>query len=87
MCKGTMTVDIPSSHQTHHLQPEMKGSHGPPTAPKWRGLDTLSPPLQFAVLACGVVFFFGTHNVLQEAMVKIPGFQYGVMLGYMEVLG
>jgi len=52
-----------------------------------RGLDSLSPPIQFAALACGVFFFFGIHNVLQEAMMKIPGFNFGVMLGYMEVIG
>lgn len=52
-----------------------------------RGLDSLAPPIQFAVLACGVFVFFGVHNVLQEAMMKIPGFNFGIMLGYMEVIG
>jgi hypothetical protein len=52
-----------------------------------RGLDSLTPPIQFVVLACGVFFFFGIHNILQEAMMKIPGFNFGVMLGYMEVVG
>ena len=51
------------------------------------GLDALSSTLQFSILACGVFVFFGTHNVLQEAMMKIPGFEFGVMLGYMEVVG
>lgn len=54
---------------------------------KKRGLDALSPTLQFSLLACGVFCFFGTHNILQEAMMKIPGFEFGVMLGYMEVVG
>jgi adenosine 3'-phospho 5'-phosphosulfate transporter B3 len=52
-----------------------------------RGLDSLTPPIQLTVLACGVFFFFGIHNILQEAMMKIPGFNFGVMLGYMEVVG
>ena len=51
------------------------------------GIEGLSPPLQFAVLACGVFFFFGVHNLLQEAMMNVPGFNFGVMLGYMEVFG
>ena len=50
-------------------------------------LDSLSLPLQFAVLGGGVFFFFGIHNVLQEAIMKVPGFNFGVMLGYMEVIG
>jgi adenosine 3'-phospho 5'-phosphosulfate transporter B3 len=49
--------------------------------------DTLSPTVQFAVLACGVMIFFGIHNYLQEAIMSVEGFHYGVMLGYMEVLG
>jgi hypothetical protein len=53
--------------------------------PKKRGLDVLSPTQQFIFLACGVFVFFGTHNVLQEAIMKIPGFEFGVMLGYLEV--
>jgi len=31
--------------------------------------------------------FFGIHNVLQEAIMKVPGFHFGVILGYFEVLG
>jgi hypothetical protein len=50
-------------------------------------LDQLSPTVQFSVLAVGVFLFFGIHNFLQEAMMNIPGFEFGVMLGYLEVLG
>ena len=50
-------------------------------------LDSLSLPLQFALLGSGVFFFFGIHNILQEAIMKVPGFNFGVMLGYMEVIG
>lgn len=50
-------------------------------------LDRLSPTMQFSALAIGVFFFFGIHNFLQEAMMNIPGFKFGVMLGYLEVLG
>lgn len=31
--------------------------------------------------------FFGIHNYLQEAIINVPGFKYGVMLGFMEVFG
>ena len=50
-------------------------------------LDSFPLPMQFALLGSGVFFFFGIHNILQEAMMKIPGFNFGVMLGYMEVIG
>ena len=50
-------------------------------------IDDLSISLQFAVLACGVFLFFGAHNLLQETMMMVPGFHFGVMLGYMEVFG
>jgi hypothetical protein len=49
--------------------------------------EKLSSPIQFSVLVCGVFFFFGIHNYLQEAIMSIPGFRFGVMLGYLEVLG
>jgi hypothetical protein len=47
--------------------------------------ERLNTPLQFCVLASGVFFFFGIHNYLQEAIMNVEGFQYGVMLGYLEV--
>jgi adenosine 3'-phospho 5'-phosphosulfate transporter B3 len=50
-------------------------------------LDTLPKAAQFLTLALCVFFFFGIHNVLQEAMINTDGFQFGVMLGWMEVLG
>ena len=46
-----------------------------------------SPPLQLLVLASGVFIFFGIHNFLQEAIMSIQDFRFGVMLGYFEVLG
>ena len=49
--------------------------------------EKLSSPIQFSLLVCGVFFFFGIHNYLQEAIMSIPGFRFGVMLGYLEVLG
>ena len=52
-----------------------------------QAFEALPPGFQFSALAFGVFFFFGIHNILQEAMMKIPGFKYGVMLGYMEVVG
>lgn len=50
-------------------------------------IDSLPPTPQFLFLTFVMFVFFGTHNVLQEAMVKMPDFKYGVMLGYMEVFG
>lgn len=38
-------------------------------------------------MALFVFLFFGIHNVLQEAMINTEGFKFGVMLGWMEVLG
>jgi hypothetical protein len=58
------------------------------SAKEWSGsFEHLGKTQQFAVLAVGMFIFFGAHNVLQEAMMKVEGFTYGVMLGYMEVLG
>ena len=50
-------------------------------------IDTLPKSIQFILLALCVFFFFGIHNVLQEAMINTDGFHFGVMLGWMEVLG
>mmetsp|Transcript_80762 Transcript_80762/g.234229 ORF Transcript_80762/g.234229 Transcript_80762/m.234229 type:complete len:370 (+) Transcript_80762:142-1251(+) len=50
-------------------------------------LDRLSPPAQLTILASGVFLFFGLHNFLQEALMNVPGFKFGVMLGYLEVFG
>ncbi|CAB9530424.1 Adenosine 3'-phospho 5'-phosphosulfate transporter 2 [Seminavis robusta] len=49
--------------------------------------EQLGRPAQFIVLVAGVFFFFGIHNLLQETMMSIEGFHFGIMLGYMEVLG
>jgi hypothetical protein len=61
----------------------------PPSAsaakPPW--FETQIPSVQFSLLACGLFLFWGLHNLLQEAMMNIEGFKFGVMLGYMEVLG
>jgi adenosine 3'-phospho 5'-phosphosulfate transporter B3 len=50
-------------------------------------IEALPRMLQFTILALFVFFFFGIHNVLQEAMINTEGFTFGVMLGWMEVLG
>jgi adenosine 3'-phospho 5'-phosphosulfate transporter B3 len=57
------------------------------SAVKTPWFETQTPSIQFSLLACGVFLFFGLHNLLQEAMMNIEGFKFGVMLGYMEVLG
>ena len=48
---------------------------------------SLPSTYQFALLAGSMIILFSIHNVLQEAIMKIPDFKYGVMLGYMEVFG
>jgi adenosine 3'-phospho 5'-phosphosulfate transporter B3 len=49
-------------------------------------IESLSPSQQFVTIAGSMFLFFGVHNLLQEAIMKVPGFE-GVMLTYMEVLG
>ena len=69
------------------------------SSPKWKDnkdekssqlpafIEIMNPSQQFMVLAFGMFFFFGIHNLLQEGIMKVPGFEHGVMLSYMEVLG
>jgi adenosine 3'-phospho 5'-phosphosulfate transporter B3 len=49
--------------------------------------EGLPPNFQFITLVLGVFLFFGVHNFLQEAIMHVDGFSYGVMLGYFEVTG
>ena len=49
--------------------------------------EEMSTPMQFSILVGGVFLFFGVHNYLQEAIMAVPNFQFGVMLGYLEVFG
>lgn len=49
--------------------------------------ESLGQAGQFLLLVGGVFFFFGIHNLLQETMMAIDGFNFGIMLGYMEVFG
>jgi adenosine 3'-phospho 5'-phosphosulfate transporter B3 len=49
--------------------------------------DRLPDGWQFAIMVAAVFLFFGSHNLLQEAMMKILERHHGVMLGYLEVLG
>jgi len=43
--------------------------------------------MRFITLVCGIVFFFGCHNYMQELIMSLPGFDVGIFLGYLEVLG
>jgi len=52
---------------------------------KW--FSSMAKAKQLAVLSGGVFLFFGVHNLLQEAIMNIQGFEFGVMLGFFEVLG
>ena len=71
---GTISISNNNNNNQHHN-----------TTDHW--FEKLSSPIQFSLLVCGVFFFFGIHNYLQEAIMSIPGFRFGVMLGYLEVLG
>ena len=48
---------------------------------------TLPRSVQLITLTLGMCVFFGTHNVMQEAFMKLPDYDYAVMLGYMEMVG
>jgi len=48
---------------------------------------SLSSNSEFALLSFCMFFLFGVHNILQEAIMKVPDFQHGIMLGYFEVFG
>lgn len=66
-------------------QQQNNGSIGNSHHNNW--FEKLTSTAQFSLLAAGVFFFFGIHNFLQEAIMAIPGFKFGVMLGYWEVFG
>ena len=72
---GTISISNNNNNNNQHHN----------TTDHW--FEKLSSPIQFSLLVCGVFFFFGIHNYLQEAIMSIPGFRFGVMLGYLEVLG
>ena len=42
---------------------------------------------RFMYLSAGIMLFFGLHNYMQELIMSQPGFKFGVVLGYLEVLG
>ena len=75
---NTGTISISNNNNNNNNQHHNTTDH-------W--FEKLSSPIQFSLLVCGVFFFFGIHNYLQEAIMSIPGFRFGVMLGYLEVLG
>lgn len=60
--------------------------HSTRTTPK-STLSLSSSNKELLFLSIIMFICFGIHNLLQEAIMKIPGFTYGMMLGYMEVLG
>jgi len=43
--------------------------------------------VRFWFLLIGLMFFFGCHNYMQELIMSLPGFNIGILLGYLEVLG
>lgn len=48
---------------------------------------TVDDVRSFCIISFFMFLFFGIHNYLQEAIINVPGFKYGVMLGFMEVVG
>jgi len=70
----------------HHNEPQHhQNNEKQQTKQPW--FEALSTPIQFSILASGVFCFFGIHNYLQEAIMSVPDFHFGVMLGYLEVFG
>jgi len=49
--------------------------------------DDSAPSAHFWLLTLTMFVFFGAHNILQEAIMKVPEFTHGIMLGYLEVVG
>jgi len=50
-------------------------------------VSTLIEAKESIILTLSMFFFFAIHNLLQEAIMGIDGFEFGIMLGYFEVLG
>ncbi|KAG7340516.1 UAA transporter family protein [Nitzschia inconspicua] len=82
-----MSSSSPVSPTHHHNHNASNNNNNANNNNKDNWLDRLSSPVQFLLLASGVFFFFGIHNYLQEAIMNVEGFHFGVMLGYLEVLG
>jgi len=77
-------VTIAANGSRHHPGKPRKDGGSP--CPGSSFFESLTAAQQFALLGLGMFLFFGAHNVLQEAIMKVPGFSFGVMLGYLEVL-
>lgn len=61
----------------------MLNIYGNGTKYRWYNLDTYEKSQQLATLTLAVFFFFGLHNLLQEAIMNLDGFTFAVMLvGY-----
>lgn len=43
--------------------------------------------VRFFSIVLGVFVFFGLHNFMQELIMSLPGFETGIFLGYLEMLG
>eukprot|EP00522_Entomoneis_paludosa_P000247 CAMPEP_0172473584 /NCGR_PEP_ID=MMETSP1065-20121228/68929_1 /TAXON_ID=265537 /ORGANISM="Amphiprora paludosa, Strain CCMP125" /LENGTH=367 /DNA_ID=CAMNT_0013231759 /DNA_START=105 /DNA_END=1208 /DNA_ORIENTATION=+ len=82
---GTAAPSSPQTPQEQHKE-QQKQQHYDPSS--WSNtFEALSTSAQFSVLVVGVFFFFGIHNLLQEAIMQLQDKKHGVMLGYTEVLG
>jgi len=84
--KRMATAQDQNNGSNHHYN-EQRRQNDEQQQMKQHWFETLSSPIQFLVLASGVFFFFGIHNYLQEAIMSVPDFHFGVMLGYLEVFG
>lgn len=85
MCNSNNT--LPMSSPEEHSKTTIKASNKDVETPHSSFFESLPESVKFMTLTASMFVFFGTHNILQEAMIKMPNFKYGVMLGYMEVFG
>jgi len=92
MSTGVHTHTHTSAHTPHaHAQDEPLLQKEMQSLSKDAGMGSLIPVMdrrfRFLFLVSGILFFFGCHNYLQELIMRLPGFEVGVFLGYLEVLG
>ena len=59
----------------------------PSSSPLSSPLSFIPPQHHLAFLTLSVFFFFGVHNLLQEAILALPNSPSGIVLGFLEVLG
>ena len=80
-----MTVEgSTNNHNQPHFHEMAPGNKGSESVSLWLYAKRNQ---RFLTLVVGIMFFFACHNYLQEYIMHLPGFDVGVFLGYLEVLG